>query len=99
MCNGRPTTRPSWPALALIADCMSGTWPRLGRSRTPRMPRTDLPSCFSSMAATLQRFLTSLGTQPMLGSSAQYLKTTSCRFGRWQNIYNDEDPDTPAADL
>ena len=41
----------------------------------------------SSTVATRQRFLISRGTRTNLGSFAPFLRTTSCRSGKWRKIF------------
>ena len=85
--NGLPIMKPSLPQVELTGDCMFGTCPRLAKNKVLRMLKTVPLSFFSFMVGTLQRFLISLGTPMILGSFALYLKTTSCKYGRWLKTF------------
>lgn len=51
------------------------------------MQKMGLQSSCLFMEDTLPRFQTSAGTPMNLGSFAQCLKITSCRYGRWLKIF------------
>lgn len=84
--NGLLTMRQSWPPVALTDVSTSGISVKSGRSSQQKMLRMAHRSSCLSMVATQPRSPTFPGTPMNRGSSAQYLRTISCKSGRWRRI-------------
>merc|ERR1712079_71525 len=65
-----------------VWDCQ-----RLGKSKILKMQKMVPQNFFLFMEDTQPKYLTFLGIQMIHGQFVLYLKTTLCKFGKWQRIF------------